>query len=223
MQGGAPSSAPAEANTRSTEPQRAAEEIFSREARPTREAPRVIHLGPLADELGHAAEQAAGIVGGLADGVEKALGAALDFAADFIAPPPPPTKEQVRPCRRTPNFGSALPHGRASKPRGPSGRPKPAVRRTPPSGKRRTSEGGSANASGIEVTNGKCDSCAAARRSDGEGAAEKEASPGEPVARGVERISQPIDTGAGVGGTVPALARGDYPNLRQPFAHPVAL
>ena len=47
--------------------------------------------------LGHSAEldRAAGIVGGLADGVEKALGAALDYAADFIAPPPPPTKEQV--------------------------------------------------------------------------------------------------------------------------------
>jgi hypothetical protein len=56
----------------------------------------VIHLGPPADELGHTAEQAAGIVGGLADGAEKALGAALDFAADFIAPPPPPTKEQIR-------------------------------------------------------------------------------------------------------------------------------
>jgi hypothetical protein len=36
-----------------------------------------------------------GIVGGLADGAEKALGAALDYAADFIAPPPPPTKAQV--------------------------------------------------------------------------------------------------------------------------------
>jgi hypothetical protein len=88
-------SAPEQTNMRSTEPQRAAEEIFFREARPAREAPRVIHLGPPADELDHAAERAAGIVGGLADGVEKALGAALDYAADFIAPPPPPTKAQV--------------------------------------------------------------------------------------------------------------------------------
>jgi hypothetical protein len=88
--------APDQTTTRSTEPQRAAEEIFSREARPAREAPRVIHLGPPAAELDHAAEQVAGIAGGLADGVEKALGAALDFAADFIAPPPPPTKEQVQ-------------------------------------------------------------------------------------------------------------------------------
>jgi hypothetical protein len=53
----------------------------------------VIHLGPPADELDYVAERAAGK---LADGVEKALGAALDYAADFIAPPPPPTKEQVR-------------------------------------------------------------------------------------------------------------------------------
>jgi hypothetical protein len=88
--------APEPANTRSTEPQRAAEEISWREARPAREAPRVIHLGPPAAELDRAAELAAGIAGGVADGVEKALGAALDFAADFIAPPPPPTKEQVR-------------------------------------------------------------------------------------------------------------------------------
>jgi MobA/MobL family len=91
----AASSAPEQTNARSTEAQRAAEEIFWREARPAAEAPRVIHLGPPTDELGHAAERAAGIVGGLADGVEKALGAALDYAADFIAPPPPPTKAQV--------------------------------------------------------------------------------------------------------------------------------
>jgi hypothetical protein len=54
----------------------------------------VIHLGPPADEL--ATERTAGIVGGLADDAEKALGAALDYAADFIAPPPPPRREQVR-------------------------------------------------------------------------------------------------------------------------------
>ncbi len=54
----------------------------------------MIYLGPPADE--RAADRAASIVGGLADGAEKALGAALDYAADFIAPPPPPTKEQIR-------------------------------------------------------------------------------------------------------------------------------
>ena len=98
------SSAPEPANTRSTEPQRTAEEPSWREARPAREAPRVIHLGPPADELDRAAELAAGIAGGLADGVEKALGAALDFAADFIAPPPPPTKEQVRQMQEDAEF-----------------------------------------------------------------------------------------------------------------------
>jgi hypothetical protein len=56
----------------------------------------VIYLGPPADE--RVAERAAGIVGGLADGAEKALGAALDYAADFIAPPP--TKEQAEQMRR---------------------------------------------------------------------------------------------------------------------------
>jgi MobA/MobL family len=78
----AAASAPEPANTRATEPER--------EPAPARDAPRVIYLGPL-PEL----DRAAGIAGGLADGVEKALGAALDAAADFIAPPPPPTKEQV--------------------------------------------------------------------------------------------------------------------------------
>jgi hypothetical protein len=58
----------------------------------------VIYLGPPADE--RVAEWAAGIVGGLAAGAEKALGAALDYAADFIAPPPPPTKEQAEQMRR---------------------------------------------------------------------------------------------------------------------------
>jgi FixJ family two-component response regulator len=57
----------------------------------------VIYLGPPADE--HGAERAAGIVCGLADGAEKALGAMLDFAADFIAPPPP-TKEQAERMQR---------------------------------------------------------------------------------------------------------------------------
>ena len=78
----AAASAPGRENTRSTEPER--------EPASARDAPRVIYLGPPAE-----LDRAAGIVGGLADGVEKALGAALDYAADFIAPPPPPTKEQV--------------------------------------------------------------------------------------------------------------------------------
>ena len=79
----AAASAPGQANTRSTEPER--------EPAPARDAPRVIYLGPPAE-----LDRAAGIAGGLADGVEKALGAALDYAADFIAPAPPPTKEQVK-------------------------------------------------------------------------------------------------------------------------------
>jgi hypothetical protein len=83
-------SAPGQENTRTTEPPRAAQETSWREARPAREAPYVIHLGP-SGEFNRAAD----IAGGLADGVEKALGAAFDYAADFIAPPPPPTKEQV--------------------------------------------------------------------------------------------------------------------------------
>ena len=74
-------SAAAEANTRTTEPER--------EPAPARKAPRVIYLGPPAE-----LDRAADIIGGLADGAEKALGAALDFAADFIAPPPP-TKDQA--------------------------------------------------------------------------------------------------------------------------------
>ena len=86
----AAASAPEQENTRATEPER--------EPAPAREAPAVIYLGPPADE--RAAERAAGIVGGLADGAEKALGAALDYAADFIAPPPPPTKEQAEQMRR---------------------------------------------------------------------------------------------------------------------------
>ena len=87
---GRAASAPEPANTRATEPER--------EPAPARDAPRVIYLGPPADE--RTAERAAGIVGGLADGFEKALGATLDFAADFIAPPPPPTKEQAEQMRR---------------------------------------------------------------------------------------------------------------------------
>jgi hypothetical protein len=86
----AAASIPEPANTRTTEPER--------EPAPARDAPRVIYLSPPADE--RTAERAAGIVGGLADGAEKALGAALDYAADFIAPPPPPTKEQAEQMRR---------------------------------------------------------------------------------------------------------------------------
>jgi len=50
--------------------------------------------------------------------------------------------------------------------------------------------------------NGTCDRCAAARRSDGEGAAENEdrASPGEPVAQGMGNHCPKI----GAGGTSPA-------------------
>ena len=81
--------------------ERAAEETSWREARPASETPYVIYLGPpAADELGRVAEKGVEAVTGLADGVEKALGAALDAAADFIAPPPPPTKEQVQQQQR---------------------------------------------------------------------------------------------------------------------------
>jgi hypothetical protein len=80
-------STPETSNTHTTEPQR--------EPAPARDAPRVIYLGPPAE-----LDRAAGIAGGLADGVEKALGAALDAAADFIAPPPPPTKEQVEQMKK---------------------------------------------------------------------------------------------------------------------------
>jgi MobA/MobL family len=83
-------SAPERENTRATEPER--------EPAPARDAPRVIYLGAPADE--RVAERAASIIGGLADSAEKALGAALDYAADFIAPPPPPTKEQAEQMRR---------------------------------------------------------------------------------------------------------------------------
>ena len=44
----------------------------------------------------------------MADGVEETLGAALDFAADFIAPPPPPTKEQVRQMQEDAEFRFGL-------------------------------------------------------------------------------------------------------------------
>jgi hypothetical protein len=86
----ASSPAPEPTNTRATEPER--------EPAPARDAPRVIYLGPPADE--RAAEQATGIVSRLADDAEKALGAALDYAADFIAPPPPPTKDRQQRNKR---------------------------------------------------------------------------------------------------------------------------
>jgi len=96
----AAASAPEQTNTRSTEPQQAAEEIFSREARPAREAPRVIHLGPPADELGHAAEKGVEAVAGLFDGAASLVERTLDYLSDFIAPPPPPTKEQAEAMQR---------------------------------------------------------------------------------------------------------------------------
>jgi hypothetical protein len=37
-----------------------------------------------------------GVAGSAADSMERTLGATLDFIADFIAPPPPPTQEQIR-------------------------------------------------------------------------------------------------------------------------------
>jgi len=51
--------------------------------------------------------------------------------------------------------------------------------------------------------NGTCDRCAAARRSDGEGAAENEdrASPGEPVAQGMGNHCPKIDTGGEFSGS----------------------
>jgi hypothetical protein len=74
--------------THATEPQRAAQEKFSREAAAAREAPAVIHLGPPSDELDNAAEKATGI------------GSRFIAIADFIAPAPPPTKEQAEGMQR---------------------------------------------------------------------------------------------------------------------------
>jgi hypothetical protein len=87
----AAASAPGQENTHATARERAAQDTSWREARPASETPHVIHLGPSAEF-----NRAADVVAGLADGVEKALGAAFDYAADFIAPPPPPTKEQIK-------------------------------------------------------------------------------------------------------------------------------
>jgi hypothetical protein len=74
-----------------------------REARPAAEAPRVIHLGPPADELGHAAEPTAEKTTGITTGIEamieaaaERLGAFISYLGDFFSPPPPPTKEQAK-------------------------------------------------------------------------------------------------------------------------------
>jgi hypothetical protein len=115
----ATSSAPGQENTHTTEPQRAAEEIFFREARPAAEAPRVIYLGASADmprhdrgesreqadELGRAAvplppEKTTGIFGRMMDAFAERLGAVIMFFADFISPPSPPTTEQVKQMER---------------------------------------------------------------------------------------------------------------------------
>lgn len=50
--------------------------------------------GPEPDDNG--VRSPGGVADGIAGSTERTLGAALNFAADFIAPPPPPTKEQIR-------------------------------------------------------------------------------------------------------------------------------
>jgi MobA/MobL family len=95
-------SAPGQETTRTTPHERGPEQ--HREPPPAREAPAVIHLGPPAEELSKAEQQAldagvkviSGIFSGFASMVEKTLG----FLADFIAPPPPPTKEQAEGMQR---------------------------------------------------------------------------------------------------------------------------
>jgi hypothetical protein len=70
-----------------------------REAAPARDAPAVIYLGPPAEELSMAEQQAVEVgvkaidsfFSDLASMVEKAF----DYLADLIAPPPPPTKDQA--------------------------------------------------------------------------------------------------------------------------------
>ena len=49
-----------------------------------------------------------GAAAGIGRGVEKVLGAAFDAAANFIAPPPPPTKEQVKVMRQEAEFRADL-------------------------------------------------------------------------------------------------------------------
>jgi hypothetical protein len=66
---------------------------------PLRAAPEAAQTRE-ASERGQMAEKGVDAVSGLFDGAEKAIGAAFDYAADFIAPPPPPTKGQVEQMKK---------------------------------------------------------------------------------------------------------------------------
>lgn len=92
----AASSAPEPANTHSTE--------LQREAAPARDAPSVIHLGPRAEELTKAQQEAVDVgvkaISSFFEGIASMVDKTLGTLADFVAPPPPPTKEQAEGMQR---------------------------------------------------------------------------------------------------------------------------
>jgi hypothetical protein len=193
----------------------------------------VIHLGPPVDEL--AAERAAGIVGGLADGVEKALGAALDYAADFIAPPPPPTKDQVEQMQK------AADERRQQEPAEREKAEQEArlqeileeIRRADQREREEEERARYSRWSGRRINDDRDDDLRSGTRAravaviykpqdrGNPAAAVPGASPREPVAQSVGNHCPAIRTAGAK--TIPALARGDHPNSRQPLALPVAL
>jgi MobA/MobL family len=90
-------SAPEPETTRTDGHERGPEQ--HREAASASKAPRVIHLGPPAAELGEAAEQTLDTATGIGSRVLDAVADRIEglFAAlgDLFSPPPPPTKEQA--------------------------------------------------------------------------------------------------------------------------------
>jgi hypothetical protein len=114
---GAPS-APGQSTTRATEPERAADEVFSprsaepeknskreeQEPAPAREAPPVIHLGAPVEQLADVAEQtvekATSIGSRLLGAIAERFASVIMALADFLAPAPPPTKDQAERMER---------------------------------------------------------------------------------------------------------------------------
>jgi hypothetical protein len=60
----------------------------------------VIHLGAAADELDHAAEKVTGIGSRMLGAIAERFASFIIALADFIAPAPPPTKDQAERMQR---------------------------------------------------------------------------------------------------------------------------
>ena len=93
-----------------------------------------------------------GAAAGIGRGVEKVLGAALNAVANFIAPPPPPTKEQVKVMREQAEFRADLATWAAEQAAQSNSRTTPGANSARPSGKRRKRNGADGKTASVSAS-----------------------------------------------------------------------